>query len=610
MIPEELKDYKGIFIVETSMEGGFGTVYILYHKDNPSIKMAIKHIPMNMFSNHNQTNLFIKECISSISILPHPNIVNYTDFERTHSGYFLEQEYAGKKTLRSFIKGSEHIGISKILHLAMQFCDGMIFLNDNYGIIHGDIKPENIIISDNGDLKIADFGLSTMNEDLINQLEKAINKYLKNKTKKSIDYHPIKSMNEIIPKYGTVPYLAPELLKGNKHSHTSDIYAFGLVLYELFFQKLPFTFENESELIDNILSHEVLISNEIPDVLQRIILKCIDKLPDRRYQSFKELRNELKTYCMNNSFSNSITKEITIKDVENSIKSIEWSNRGFVFKRFGLNEKALRCYKKAIENQTDLSFLALTYCNLGSLYIATDEYEDATKCFKKAINLEAKLSKIELEQATPVRLAVRKQLAQIEWLKGNKYRAIELMENLITEHNDMGSFARYLLYWYIELNDSKYEILLNKMLKQSDDIIIFHLGITLDQNYYKTELAIKCFKVLIHRNSKNYKAHFNLGIAHDRNHQNELAKENYQESIKIQETFAPPYFYLGIYYFIHDDTIKCVNCIKQFNKLNTKSNDETTIFINVIFSMLQKRNRPDSVLIQLLNDPRLRKYIG
>lgn len=250
-------------ILEMLGEGGMGVVYKAF---DPLMEreVAIKVLLERAFDLPEIKERFYREARSA-GRLSHENITIFHDLGETDGKPFIVMEFLTGTDLRAIIKGKTHLSLQNKLDYARQICNGLGYSHSK-DIIHRDIKPENIRVLDDGKIKIMDFGIAK----------------------------PVTStMTQTGTVMGTPFYMSPEQIKGIKVDHRSDIFSFGVVLYELITYQLPFPGDNPTTVYYKIVNEN---PEPIPDVgidgmagVRDIILKCLQKEPKKRYQNFGEV---------------------------------------------------------------------------------------------------------------------------------------------------------------------------------------------------------------------------------------------------------------------------------------------------------------------------------
>jgi TolB-like protein/Flp pilus assembly protein TadD len=219
----------------------------------------------------------------AVAALNHPHIVTIFSVEHAGDVNFITMELVEGKTLAEVIPG-HGLALGRFFDLAVPLADALHAAHDR-GVVHRDLKPANIMITKDGRLKILDFGLAKLREE-VEEDDKAC-----------IEPHTETMLTQAGQVMGTVPYMSPEQVQGKPVDHRTDIFSLGIIFYEMATGNRPFTGGSSAELISSILRDApppVSESNvEFPDPLSRIVRRCLDKDPGRRYQSARDLRNEL-----------------------------------------------------------------------------------------------------------------------------------------------------------------------------------------------------------------------------------------------------------------------------------------------------------------------------
>jgi serine/threonine protein kinase len=271
MIGQTLGHYR---IVEKVGAGGMGEVFRA-RDERLARDVALKILPPNALADETARKRFRQEALA-LSRLNHPNIATIFDFDTQGGTDFLVMEFVEGHTLKDLLSRGP-LPEREVLTLGAGIAEALEEAHEQ-GVVHCDLKPANIVVTRKHRVKILDFGLATL-------------------LRREGDVEATQSIAESSSGAGTLPYLAPEQLRGERPSPRSDIYATGAVLYEMATGRRAYPETEAPRLIDFIL-HEPPIAPQManPRVsagLERIILKCLDKDPERRYQSAKELRVDL-----------------------------------------------------------------------------------------------------------------------------------------------------------------------------------------------------------------------------------------------------------------------------------------------------------------------------
>jgi len=269
--------------------GGMGQVYRARHTVLRRI-VAIKVLHPGMTADPKVEARFLREARAT-SLLEHRNSMQVLDFgaEKREDGsrlLYIVMEFIEGRELSDVLGESGPLGTARIAELAAQTC-AALFQAHEQGVIHRDLKPENIMIVDHVDddgrpverIKVCDFGIA--------------------KIQSSEEYDSGKGskLTEAGEVFGTPFYMSPEQARGKKLDARSDIYSLGVVLFELATGKLPFVGENVMGILTQQITdqppHPSEINPAVDPALEQVILRCLEKDPDRRYQSVRDLRREL-----------------------------------------------------------------------------------------------------------------------------------------------------------------------------------------------------------------------------------------------------------------------------------------------------------------------------
>jgi serine/threonine protein kinase/Tfp pilus assembly protein PilF len=272
MIGKTISHYK---IIEKLGEGGMG---IVYKAEDTKLKrtVALKFLPPELTRDQEAKKRFLHEA-QAASALDHPNICNIFEIDETEDGQmYMAMAYYEGQTLKDKISGVGVNGgfalpLNDAINIAIQIAEGLNKAHKK-DIVHRDIKSANIIITDEGVVKILDFGLAKL---------RGVTKLTKEGTT-----------------LGTVAYMSPEQASGEKVDHRTDIWSIGVVLYEMITGQLPFKGEYEQAVMYSILNEKpesvTTIKKNIPNELDNIIAMALSKIPDQRYNQVNEMLTDLK----------------------------------------------------------------------------------------------------------------------------------------------------------------------------------------------------------------------------------------------------------------------------------------------------------------------------
>jgi serine/threonine-protein kinase len=306
LINKEIGHYK---IIGLLGKGGMGEVY-LAEDTKLDRKVALKILPPEFAADDGRMKRFIREA-KSASALNHPNIITIYEISEFEETNFIAAEFINGKTLNEYAKNTP-LSYKSAVEIAFQIASA---LNEAHsaGIIHRDIKPDNVMIRDNGLVKILDFGIAKpISETEFRQTD--LSKLNEDTEIEHISDSHFTGIGTIV---GTANYMSPEQAAGKKIDARTDIFSFGVVLYELLSKTLPFKGATAWETIDAILQNEPKpLSSEIPSEITKIIDKCLKKDRDKRYQTIEavlidleEIRKDL-TFSETSRQPNNVTNEI------------------------------------------------------------------------------------------------------------------------------------------------------------------------------------------------------------------------------------------------------------------------------------------------------------
>src|SRR5215217_2813887 len=272
-------------IVEPIGAGGMGAVYKAYDNKLQRI-VALKLLPSEYVSQEDRRRRFFQEARAA-SALNHPHILTVYEVGEDDGRPYIAMEYVEGETLRQKIKNNA-LQLKETLEIAIQIAAGLARAHE-VGIIHRDLKPENLMLSRDGYAKILDFGLAK----LVAERERAL---VADSEQKTLVLGVQTQSGTLI---GTVNYMAPEQLLGQRVDRRCDVFSFAVVLCEMLTGAAPFVHDNRIDTMHAILHRDPSFPTdgkvELPFEVQRILTKALAKTPKDRYQTINELAEELKT---------------------------------------------------------------------------------------------------------------------------------------------------------------------------------------------------------------------------------------------------------------------------------------------------------------------------
>ena len=264
--------------------GGMAELFLADYmrRDGFKRRVAIKRILPHLAGNQNFIKMFTREARVA-ALLQHPNVVQIFDYGKIKNVYFIAMEYIDGKNLGEILAAlKQGLPVDKAVFIISRICKGLDYSHtkqdENTGepfhIVHRDISPQNLLISYQGEVKISDFGISKARSE--------------------------PSLTQAGVVKGKMAYLSPEQALGEPIDQQADIYALGLVFYETLTGKRVYRFSSDIEAIRTIPKMDIKpVKNSVPDVpeeLNRIVMKCLEKQKELRYQSSSELYADLAAF--------------------------------------------------------------------------------------------------------------------------------------------------------------------------------------------------------------------------------------------------------------------------------------------------------------------------
>jgi HAMP domain-containing protein/predicted Ser/Thr protein kinase len=261
-------------VLGTVGKGGMGVVYRARDRQLDEV-VALKVVRSEVMKEDPTLLDRFKQEIKLARRITHRNILRTHDFGETAGTPYISMEYLEGVTLKDLLRNKGALPLGVGLRIAKQMCQGLEAAHQQ-GVVHRDIKPQNILIlPESGDLKIMDFGIARVSE-----MEAGAS-----------------GLTTAGTVMGTPDYIPPEQAQGNPADFRSDIYSLGVVLYEIFTGRMPFSGDTVMAVV---LSHiqkppppPRTLNPKIPPELEAIILRCLEKQPDRRYQSVADILKDL-----------------------------------------------------------------------------------------------------------------------------------------------------------------------------------------------------------------------------------------------------------------------------------------------------------------------------
>ena len=413
--------------------GGMGIVYICYdHKSGEPV--AIKTFQDKFLQDRATISRFKWEAEAWVRLEKHYNIVQamYVDEIEGRPYIFLEYVVGDEQygaDLSGWIWGGGLTRDGKadtplILNFAIQFCHGMIhaegkFLETRKPFVHRDIKPSNIMITKDRIVKITDFGLVKAFADSHYDMPSVIS---------GTESRQRLGLSKSGSICGTPPYLSPEQCRGeNDIDITSDIYSFGCVLYEMITRSPPFDAQN----LEGYIRHHLNTIPESPKTdndLDYVVLRCLEKDPQKRYRDFVELEEDLfKIYW-------ELTDDVIQPPEAEALNAWELNNKGVSLAHLGFHGEAVACYREALRLNPNLTEghynLGNAYCAQGKLNEAVGEYREALRLNPGYVEAHYNLGNAYIKQG------------KLSEAVGEYREAVRLNPNLTEGHYNLGNAYR------------------------------------------------------------------------------------------------------------------------------------------------------------------------
>jgi len=266
MLGKTISHYK---ILEKLGEGGMGVVYKA-EDTKLNRPVALKFLPPHFSSDDEAKQRFVHEA-QAASALNHTNICSIHAIGEYEKQQFIDMEFIEGKTLGVLLKEKE-LSLREAVGIALQVAEGLNAAHRR-GIVHRDIKPDNIMITDQGLIKIMDFGLAKLQDS--------------------------SRLTRTHSTLGTLSYMSPEQARGEEVDQRSDIFSLGAVLYEMITGRRPFAGEHEAAVIYSLVNETpeplARYRSDVPDALQRVVDKALAKERDKRYQHVDEMAADLRS---------------------------------------------------------------------------------------------------------------------------------------------------------------------------------------------------------------------------------------------------------------------------------------------------------------------------
>jgi tetratricopeptide (TPR) repeat protein len=357
--------------------GGFGVVYLVYSHQTHEV-YALKTFQDEFLANQRIRKRFQKEASVWVELGRHPYLVDAYFVDEISGRLYIAMEYiapkkGGLNSLEGYLQ-RQPPDLAQSLRWAIQICHGMEYAYSKGVRAHRDLKPANIMITQDKTAKITDFGLA----GVITKPPAIRTAGLSVQSRRS----GLSGQTTSGTVFGTPTHMAPEQFDNFAGcDERSDIYSFGVVLYQMAAHgQLPFFAPRGVDFWQAMQRlHRESPMPRLDSPLFPIIQRCLEKSPERRYQTFNEVRNNLEPLLQHQ------TGEVITAPQSKELEAWEWSNKGMSLNSLGRDEEAIYCYDKALElDPRD----AGVWSNKGNSLNILGQPEEAICCYDKALKLD------------------------------------------------------------------------------------------------------------------------------------------------------------------------------------------------------------------------------
>ncbi len=528
------------------VKSGMGIVYVCYDHEAKSV-LALKTFQDQFLSNKKTRDSFKKEALAWTNLERHPYIVrallvDKLDYRLFVACEFIAPDGQGRNTLTHYLKS--RISLKQALSWSIQFCYGMEHARSKGVTPHRDIKPDNLMVTSDGTLKLTDFGLAGLwaEAELPAELEESVGE-----NRRGFTF--IRAAGGKIAA-GTPPWMAPEQFYGNADVR-SDIYGFGIVMYQMVnrehhlnLMRLPFWPKKGDGWVT---AHERYPVPEVDSKLYPVIEKCLRKKPEERYggnsaeSGFAELRRNLEQL-----YGEETGKQPPSPPDKIKLEASEHNNKGISLGNLGLFDDAIKEYKEALRIDPELEE---AYANMGNALFGKGLLDEAIKEYKEALKINPELAKAYANMGN----AYADKGLTDDAIKEYK-EALRINPEYAAAHTNLGStFAKKGMVDEA-IKEYKEALRINPEYAEAHS----NLGVAyVDKGL--TDDAIKEFQQTLRINPDLAQAHTNLGLAFSKQGMLDEAISAYREAIRINPEDAKVHSNLGNAYAgkgLTDDAIK------------------------------------------------------
>jgi serine/threonine protein kinase/lipopolysaccharide biosynthesis regulator YciM len=523
VISQAISHYR---IIKKIGAGGMGEVY-LAEDTRLGRKVAIKLLPQKSLADEQAKKRLVREA-KAAAVLDHPNICAIHEVGEEGDNSFIIMQYVEGETLSSRLR-MKGLTIKESLDIAIQVADALSEAHSRR-IVHRDIKPQNIIITPRGVVKVLDFGLAKLMPS--HQLEEAT----------AETESLLTEANAIV---GTAPYMSPEQVKRERLDGRSDLFSLGAMLYECIAGRQAFTGSNAMEICAQVLYLDPpppsKLDARVPAELDRVIMKALAKEAEARYQSAAEMLSDLEKAREQLQAEDSVpTQQVPIKASTSRIRAL-WTLSNKLKQRRVSLPIVLALLSLAIISLLVIprfwasrpyqpSPEARRWYDAGVNALRDGTYYQASKALEQAVNLDEKFALAHARLAETLM-----ELDYTDRAQGEQLRAATLVSN-------------------------------RAPLSSTDELYMRAVNLTLTRNFAE---AVETYSRIAGRSSDTEKAfaYLDLGRAYEKNEETDRAIDSYKEAIKRDPQYAAAFLRLGVLHGRKRDLKAAVGAFDESEKI-------------------------------------------